>query len=283
MQFQGFLGHATSSAALDGIAREGALLPSTRLPVAEGESLVNPTCHPFVSLEDGNHPLAADALLVRRALLEGADVRLPPYDAQVERLLAAERPAQRAVLTDAIGNCLMTPDRGRADSMARAANRLLHAVESGEWLGLAIAHLRAPPPYQLYPRAEGAIMARLLHDLLLELGFEPGAEAGGVPGATTALGAAESAFRERLTRLVTRHRAAVEASAPGETRRGVILLFSRERLVGETLPHGPRERRSGPIPARGVVEVATPQALSTKVHDLFPWTRIRVLTAGEAA
>ena len=239
--FEGWLGHATSLRSLTGIVAAGAVLPAASLTCAiDGEGASNPTLNDFVALDDGDHPLAADSLLLRLGLIEGADPSRLPMARRVERLLAdVADPDARGRFHSAALRASYRPDPARSAIVVQVVDELILEIWDGCWVESALAHLLSPPPYDPWPSTGHGVRARLLHDLLLQLGYCPGSRGAYKQRDAALVSLAENAasFRTRLTLLRTRHAQVVTA----RQRVGIVLLFHRQPLVSIWGRGGERE------------------------------------------
>jgi hypothetical protein len=283
----GRLCHSTSSDAIEEIVRLGALRSAASLDgPARGEGLANPTVNAFVAFDDGDHPDTAAAQLLRCHLLAGTPgLATRPW---VGRLLDHERdPHQRRVYVEALEAPPWVPDAGRARALLRAVAEVRTAFLGHAWIDRAIDHLREPAPYRLFPTSADGFVSRLVHDLLLELGYEPGGRhaASQETDARARLLAAEPDFASRLDALACRHRPLAQFS-DGDERYGVILAFPRMTLLASTTAASARERRChGPagVPLRLMDLVLVPQARVLSMRTRVPHVEVLELESLEHA
>lgn len=228
----------------------GRLLPAAeQLWEPEGESLANPTLNQFVSFDDGRNRFTPLAQLFRLNWMSSPGLLSGPL-LQGGRMWATalcgsvDSPQRREVFEDALDQQALVPDGARSAVIATAAGQLTKEIRSGQWLDRALDHFRQPEPYELFPNTPIAVTRRLLHDVLLECGAEPGGR-----GVSTRLDATRHALAairlrllQRVTKLEKRH-ASAAASRSDIERVGVILVFSRFRADSHCRPYGGRELR----------------------------------------
>ena len=261
--------HTTSSTAFSSILSSGALLPAdVQTAPSDGESLANPTCHSFVSFEDGTHPWTVVTQLFRMIRL--SDPRLAKQwgswtewswcEAMIQSIPNAHF---QDIYMKASESGLFFPNADRALQLFEAAATLMTERKNSQWIDRVLHHLVYGDPYTLFPSDRSGFIGRLIHDWLLMLNYHPGAviNASGIDCARARLRNHNQLFFQRLYKIARRQLPIIDVIQNG-LRYGMILVFQGVGLDQMMIRAGDRELRCyrrGGVPLSFIQSIYVPQ------------------------